>query len=736
MATFQLRVPTLLIIVAGCQTDTAGRDAGLHPLPPDAGIDALSIMDAAPVRCPATLEGAPCDDGNLCTVDDVCTNGMCVGTPKECVATHACAMSIGCNPSSGRCEQEPAREGQACDDDNVCTLEDVCRAGVCGGRAAPVLGERCERGICFSEIAAESGIDWTSATPGQVGGTAAFVDYDNDGHLDLILASEATAPTLFRNDGDGTFSDRTLEAGLALSGASARGDVVAVADIDNDGDADVYIGQRGATNKLFRNDNGVFTDITVASGTLDPGWTTAAAFGDFDRDGLVDLFLGNYVESYNFPNHTAQANRLLRNLGDGTFHNVTAEAGVAGAGTTLAATWSDYDGDGWPDLLVCNDFGATVQPNQLWRNTGFGFVDVSHDEGLDLALYCMSITPGDWDRDQDLDYYFTNMGANAMMQNGPEGFMDVGVKLQIDETNDRCFQHLLSASWAAAFHDFNRDGWLDLYVANGWMPAAPDIANAPLSANTMLVFDPDTSRFVEISATAGVDHAGMSRGAAFGDVDRDGDIDIVQMDAVGKAMLLRNDSPASGFWLQVAPTGRISNRDALGTRVAAHVSEATLIREISHNYGYMGSSQGIADFGLGTHARVDVSLRWPSGVTNRVLDVSANQKLHVLEPLVTLDWAEANTATPDQPLGVTLQLRNHNANAVSVACAVALDMSGATVGTASATTSVPGTSVLPTQITVDVPMESAGQAGYLTISVEDNAGSIDQRRIAIDVASL
>ncbi len=268
---------------------------------------------------------------------------------------------------------------------------------------------------------------------------------------------------------------------------------------------------------------------------------------------MLDLYVGNYIAGFSWPFHAPDPNVLLHNVGDGEFTDVTLECVVAGAGTTLAVSWSDYDGDGDVDLWVGNDFGAEVQSNLLYRNDGlqpdgsWGFTEVAETLGAAAPIYCMGIAAGDFDRDLDLDYYFSNLGRNVLLRNdGPAGFVDVtdptGTQNTFDPTSDPL---VWATSWGIGFRDFDLDGWLDLYVSNGQVANVP-ISNGETTPNVLFHHDGPSLTFTEIGGPAGVADQGLGRGAAFADFDNDGATDILQVDVDGRVLLFRNTTQDRG----------------------------------------------------------------------------------------------------------------------------------------------------------------------------------------------
>jgi hypothetical protein len=520
--------------------------------------------------------------------------------------------------------------------------------------------------LSLTDVTQASGVDWVQIENNTtMGAGAAFLDFDGDGWEDILLVGGDSEPGLYRSTQQGARFVRVQPSPLRGSVAMETM-CVTVGDIDNDGDPDVFIGRYGP-NQLFRNDGGgAFTEITtplIAGGRYD--WTATAAFGDADGDGHLDLYIGNYISPISsFPNHTPVPNLLLRGAGNGTFANVTSPV-VAGAGTALATAWSDYDGDGDVDILVGNDFGSTVEANQLYRNDGpapggLAFSNVSAATGFDVSIYCMGIAIGDYDRDGDLDSYFTNMGRNAFLRNDGSSFTDVADATGTDLTHDLdAGAPVLATSWGTGFHDFDSDGWLDLYVSNGFITSDPSLPNGLFVRDVLFRHDGPSLTYTRMSQPLS---NAIGRGAAFADYDRDGDVDILQVNVMGPPVLWRNDSPRRGRFLTATLEGTVSNRDAIGARVTVDTGSFSAVREVRRSDSFESSSSRNLHFGLGVGARGQrVHVRWPSGIEQTRLDVPLDRHMSLREPSVTV--LGAASATRSVPQGKLLEfratLRNH-----------------------------------------------------------------------------
>ncbi len=526
----------------------------------------------------------------------------------------------------------------------------------------------------FENVTESSGIRSTNIFGGvsskryiieTTGNGAAFFDYDEDGDQDLFIVNgtrldqdEASRPsnTLYRNNGDGTFVDVTAASGLEQYG---WGQGASVSDIDNDGDLDLFITYYGP-NRLYRNNgDGTFTEISKAAGLDHPAWGVGAAFADYDRDGVSDLFVANYVdfdpadtpEPGEAPNcffmgivvHCGPKglplpkHLLYHGRGDGTFEDVSGVSGVAvDPRYGLGAVWGDYDNDGDVDLYVTND----VTPNNLYENEGNGrFTDIALIAGVAYnedgrAQAGMGVDFGDFDNDGWLDLHVTNFSHdhNALYRNTGEGyFTDVSFTSGVGEAS---FYFL---GWGSGFEDFDRDGWLDIFIANGHV--YPEVNTQPTESHfaqrDLLFRNLGDGRFREMGMESGpaLSSVRVGRGAAFGDYDNDGDVDIAVVNMNDPLSLLRNESAPHHHWLGLRLIGRQSARDALGSRVTVTAGELLQIREVKSGSSYLSQNDLRILFGLGTIDKIDrVEIRWPSGQEQVLDDVSLNQYIRVIEP--------------------------------------------------------------------------------------------------------
>ena len=491
------------------------------------------------------------------------------------------------------------------------------------------------------------------------GSGAGFFDSDNDGDLDLYLVNGATFETweersgpgnsLYRNNGDGTFSDVAAAAGVDDAGWGAG---CAVGDIDNDGDRDLYVTNYRA-NLLYGNrGDGTFADLTADAGVAGDDYSAGAAFFDYDNDGDLDLYVANYlrfdlrdnprvdcdyvggIKTYCGPlGMEGAADVLYRNDGGGRFADVTASSGVGASAVYfgLGVLPGDFDGDGLVDLYVAND----QTPNLLFRNRGDGTFGESglvsgvaySGDGDEEAG--MGVDSGDFDGDGDPDLYVTNFfrESNTLYRNEGGGrFSDYTVQADLEAVT------LTMLGWGTAFSDLDNDGDLDLFVANGHV--FPEVDDAPTGTSYRQknqVFRNDGSGFADVSAAAGpglkVDK--VSRGASFGDYDEDGDVDVLVVNLNDTPTLLRNDRQ-EGNCLVVEVEGTKSNRDGAGAEIRVRAGDRTRVRVVDSSGSYLSASDIRAHFGLGALEAVEsVAVRWPDGSEQTVGAVPANRLLFV-----------------------------------------------------------------------------------------------------------
>ncbi|MFQ5599301.1 MAG: CRTAC1 family protein [Candidatus Krumholzibacteriia bacterium] len=497
------------------------------------------------------------------------------------------------------------------------------------------------------------------------GSGCALFDYDNDGWLDAFLVNgtrldgegkllpgQATRHALFHNRGDGTFENMTEAAGLA---ESSYGQGCVCGDFDADGFTDLYVTNYGP-NRLYRNrGDGTFEDVTERSGVGDPRYSAGAVFFDYDGDGDLDLFVANYLKFHPgmkgvhasslskrtgfkfFPgprDFEAEADILYRNNGDGTFTDVSEEVGLVEGGKGLTVMAADFDNDGDQDLFVAND----ATPNFLYRNDAGRFVEIALEAGVaydpdGVETAAMGVDIADVDGDGRQDLYVTNMvfEFNNMYRNrGNLLFEDVTRALRLDKDN---YRHV---GWATRFVDFNHDGQLDCFVANGHVVDYVEGFSQSITyaQQNMLFLGDGQGHFDNVANDIGKSfrRKRVSRGAAFGDYDNDGDIDVLVVNSGGRAELLRNDLPPNDRWLKVRLAGQPPNTQGIGAKVLVRAGGRTISSEVRFAVTYLSSSDPTLHVGLSPGiSQAVVEVTWPSG-KHSIREAGAGTLVLIEEP--------------------------------------------------------------------------------------------------------
>lgn len=535
--------------------------------------------------------------------------------------------------------------------------------------------------VRFTDVTASAGVTFRHVHGGggphprryyieTMGSGVAFFDYDGDGWTDLYFVNgQHTADSvgtlahneLYRNLSDGRFTETAAEAGVADTG---YGMGVTVGDVDNDGDADLYITNYGPNSLYLNRGDGGFDDGTEIAGVGDPGWGVGCAFLDYDNDGDLDLYVANYLEysladadrklrpylargqapatlmGYPHPdNFPGQADVLYRNDGDGRFTDVTRAAGVYNpSGKGMGMVCGDYDDDGDVDVFVAND----QTPNFLFQNQGDGtFMEIGllagvaydHDGRTQSG---MGADFADFDQDGDQDLFMTDYQAetSALYVNEGGGFFRdraAAVGLAIPS--------LPYVNWGNIFFDYDNDGLLDLFVANGHvLDNAEMFDSSSRYAEPNQLFrnlGPDESgqwRFADVSRIVGLEHLAPSRGVASADYDNDGDVDLAVVNSNLPAQLLRNDGGNARAWLQVRVVGCESNRDGIGTRVRLYTGDRMQLAEVRSGSSYLSQNEPRLCFGLGAATTADsLVVQWPSGEADVIRGLQAGQLVTIVE---------------------------------------------------------------------------------------------------------
>ncbi|MBL4578115.1 MAG: VCBS repeat-containing protein [Flavobacteriales bacterium] len=498
------------------------------------------------------------------------------------------------------------------------------------------------RGQGYVEVSGAIGVDHLHISPMLMGGGAAFIDFNMDGYEDLYLTGGVAADKLFRNNGDGTFTDVTSSAGITGTDTVNTMGVIA-GDLDNDGFKELFVTTwDGYHNLLFQNNgNGTFQEISIAASINDTALSVSATFGDINKDGLLDVYVGNYINlSIVAPNgfdYTCYANYLYINNGNFNFTESGLAYGVADTGCALAVAFTDYDDEQDIDVYLANDFGKWVLPNSLYANdfpTPL-YTDVTLSAGVNDSIFGMGVAIGDYDEDGDFDYYITNLGRNVLRQNQGNGtFMDYTDSAGVPNTyTDSVF---FAVGWGTAFYDYDNDTYLDLIVSNGYIPADSFIYNTPSNPN-VLFRNTGGGLFQDVSDIKGFNDTTIGRGLAIGDYNYDGAVDVVvgvvhnDTSSVFGSLVYRNEEQGNN-WLKVSLQGVTTSRDAFGSHLAIYAGGRVFVREVDGGSSHLSHSSSIVHFGLGNIPVVDsVIINWLNGGTDTVLNIDANQTLYVIE---------------------------------------------------------------------------------------------------------
>jgi hypothetical protein len=521
--------------------------------------------------------------------------------------------------------------------------------------------------VTFENVARAAGVDFehvNGASPEKhlvetMGSGGLFFDYNNDGWPDIFLvdggsladrqAAGRARHRLYRNRGNGTFEDVTQASGI-LHRDYGMG--ACAADYDNDGSVDLYVTGVGSNTLYHNNGNGTFSDVTRAAGVGSSLWNTSCAFADFDRDGYLDLFVTRYVDTgnnrvcedpnrhlraYCHPlNYASLSSVLYHNNGNGTFTDVSAQAGIANhLGNGLGVVVGDYDDDGWPDVFVAND----AVPNFLFHNEGRGtFKEVGLLAGVSVAsdgrpAAGMGTDFGDYDGDGRLDLVVTNheFETTSLFRNLGNGlFAHVTGESGIGPPT------LPFVGFGVVFFDYDNDGRLDLALVNGHVLDNTALLRpgSSYAQRRLLFHNLGNRRFADVSRLSGSGFAveKVGRTLAAGDIDNDGDLDLLITNNGQAAELLRNVGGNRNNALLIRLVGKPSNRDGIGARLRLTTGSTTQVREVKAGSSYLGQNDVRVHFGLGQAAQADrLEIRWPSGKTDVIRNVPANEIVTAVE---------------------------------------------------------------------------------------------------------
>ena len=521
-----------------------------------------------------------------------------------------------------------------------------------------------KRTMAFTDVTKESGIDFLhyDGRSGQhyfvetIGSGCAFIDFDNDGYLDIYLVNATDLPeshsqvvsrnALYQNDRNGVFIDVTNQAGV---GDLGYGTGITSADYNNDGFVDIYITNFGANILYKNNKDGTFVDVTEFAEVESPMWSAGASFGDYNGDGFVDLYVTNYCD-FKLTNHkncqeqdikvycgpeefSGIPDTLYQNNGDATFTDVTKSAGVFNPnGKGMMAVWSDYNDDGNLDLFVAND----GTENFLYQNNGDGtFTDIAWIAGVENddqgnPQGSMGIDFADYNNDGMFDLIITNFQRqlNMLYRNDGDGlFSDTTFTAGLGYT-------LPYVSWGIGFFDFDNDSFRDIFIANGHIQdhiELYDSSTTYLQPNHLLINNKGRN-FMNVSDQFHLGGLNASRGVAFGDFDNDGDIDVLINNAHDQPNLLRNDLRTDHHWISIKVVGTDSNRDGIGCRIKVFGEKFFSTADVRSGASYMSQNDLRVHFGLGQVEKINqIEIHWPSGIVDVIEEVAVNQILTIVE---------------------------------------------------------------------------------------------------------
>jgi hypothetical protein len=623
----------------------------------------------------------------------------------------------------------------------------------------------------FLEVGEAWGIDFKHADGSfsyAMAGGAAWLDFDNDGDEDLYCSSSQGRAALYRNDGPGQFTDVGVAAGLVQSVFSEDIGVIAL-DYNADGWQDLYV-TSAQSNRMYQNQgDGTFVNVAASLGIDSSRWSACSAAADFERDGDLDIYVGNYVDVLNFPYHFGEPNELYVNAGtpqvpafsdqapvlgvDDTttfgpslpaYPQYVSPTGLPTAGCTLSICTLDYDEDGDADLMVGNDFGEFVQVNRQFRNdldlnAGLAFTSVEAATNFDeRPHYNMGIVGADYDHDGDWDFYFSNLGDNLLLRDEGGTYTDQTFNAGPVEGQSKIDPTALLSSWGIVFEDLDNDTWADLYVVNGLIPAATFIYNDFRAKNGLHLNNGDGT-FSEVPyAESGADDEGAGRGVAVHDVDRDGWLDFYVMNngAAGVAastdrsrmyvnqMVLEH--PERDF-LQVRLRARdAGNWQAFGSRVELESDGLVQKRQVLCDPIFLSSSSREVHFGLGVDPIVErLDIHWASGTFQRLVSIPSRLQVQLREPLATIE-SLGRPIYDAQAAALPVRATLRNSDTQDQLAGVLFQFYASATG--NFVTQVVGAAVVPAgqtaDVTAQVPLSPATFAAFQGVGLEVRAYAV------------
>ena len=481
--------------------------------------------------------------------------------------------------------------------------------------------------VAFTDVTSTANVGNNSRGLG-----AAWGDYNNDGFLDIYVSNYNDVNVLYKNNGDGTFSNVASSAGV---NDDSTGIDIAWGDYNNDGFLDLYLvndvgAGYGAKNLLYKNNgDGTFTNIAGEAGVSSRGYGLCAAWADYDNDGLLDLYVTNNAHSI-FCN--GQSNKLFRNKGDGTFDDITETAGVGEKGNSMGVAWCDYDNDGDQDFCVLNFASPYLDdpegnPSVLYQNNNGIFTDGASLSGIEHNDGGHGVAWGDYDNDGDMDLYISN--NSALLSLSPQRFSS-GKNVLYRHNNDGTFTDVTDAagvgstltSTEVTWVDYDNDGDLDLHVVNGGIQG---------NQSSILYENNGDGTFQNVASTVGIQNTGPGEGATWGDYDNDGDLDLYVVNYNQSNKLYRNNGD-SNHWIIIKPVGTTSNRAGIGARIEVTTGTSTQIREVDGGSGFCSQDSLWVHFGLGSNERIDtLKIKWPGGKVQTLSNITTDQILPITE---------------------------------------------------------------------------------------------------------
>lgn len=524
----------------------------------------------------------------------------------------------------------------------------------------------------FEEVTTEVGIDCGFASMSLMGGGMTWFDYNNDGTEDLYITGGNNKDELYKNNGDGTFTE--IPGFIETDLPNTMG--VVAGDIDNDGFRDLFVTTWNSglsplwqPNLLYYNNgDGTFTEISESAGLTEAKFALSACFLDANLDGLLDIYVGNYVgesviiyDDQNNPigfDHNCLLDDLYLNNGDLTFTNATEAIGVQNIGCTLAVSATDFDRDMDTDIMVANDFGEWVEPNHLYENLeGDSLEEIGAQTQANVGIYGMGIAIGDYDEDQDMDYYVTNIGRNVLLRQNNGVFQDATEQAGVE---DEYYQEEFLVGWGTFFFDYDNDTYLDLFVANGYIDAVSWLSNYEYQPNR-LYRNTGQGTFDEITQDVFPGNYKISRGCAYGDYNKDGLLDVAVANIHNffepnddVFYLYENQGeplPSAQFKLE----GMACNKDAIGAQVELFAGQRSFIREVDGGSSHCSQNSSVLHFGLGEIEEVDSAIvSWPGGDYQAVYDIMIGKVNYIIQDTTTLIIEPPDTSVTDTTTTDTL----------------------------------------------------------------------------------